>query len=107
MSYFEWLKNVEHVSPGKLNKKWQEKTKLNLLKTVGVSIKEESPFFKDLGGPNEFDIVSSGLDDMITEAVQGSWRQAESSNVNLRDACYMIAIGEIHRNMRESGLSMS
>ena len=78
MSYFEWLKNIEHVSPGKLTKKWQEKTKLNLLKAVGVSIHEESPYFKDLEGPKEFDIVCSGLEDMMTDAVQRSWQQAST-----------------------------
>lgn len=31
VSYFEWLKNLEHISPGKLSKKFQQRSKLKLL----------------------------------------------------------------------------
>jgi len=34
VSYFEWLKNLEHVRPGRLVRRWEEKGKKNLLKIV-------------------------------------------------------------------------
>lgn len=34
VSYFEWLKNLEHVIPGRMQRKWEEKTKLNLLDVI-------------------------------------------------------------------------
>jgi len=30
-SYFEWLKNLDHVRPGRLNRKWEEKSKKNMV----------------------------------------------------------------------------
>jgi glutamate dehydrogenase (NAD(P)+) len=34
VSYFEWLKNLEHVRPGRLIKKWEEKSKKNMLNVI-------------------------------------------------------------------------
>lgn len=34
VSYFEWLKNLDHVRPGRMQRKWEEKTKSNLIDVV-------------------------------------------------------------------------
>ena len=34
VSYFEWLKNLDHVRPGHMQRKWEEKTKQNLLTVI-------------------------------------------------------------------------
>jgi len=46
VSYFEWLKNLDHISPGRMTKKYQEQQKLNLLKSLGYSIPPNSPLMK-------------------------------------------------------------
>ncbi len=66
VSYFEWLKNIEHVSPGRLTKKYEEKTKLKLLKTLNITISESNPLYRNLEGAKEIDIVNSGLEEIMT-----------------------------------------
>ena len=64
-SYFEWLKNLEHVSPGRLTKKYQEKQNMKVLETMGYKIPKNSPHMKNLGGAKEIDIVYSGLEEIM------------------------------------------
>ena len=34
VSYFEWLKNLDHVRPGRMQRKWEEKAKDNLMTVI-------------------------------------------------------------------------
>jgi glutamate dehydrogenase (NAD(P)+) len=61
-SYFEWLKNLEHVAPGRMTKKYQEKQNMKLLESMGYRIPANSPHMKNLAGAKEIDIVYSGLE---------------------------------------------
>lgn len=59
-SYYEWLKNIDHVSPGKLTKKYQEMSNQKLLTLMGYLGTEI------VKGAEEIDIVYSGLDEIMT-----------------------------------------
>jgi glutamate dehydrogenase (NAD(P)+) len=73
VSYFEWLKNIDHVAPGRLTKKYEEKKKLKMLETMGYRFPDSSPHFKTLAGAKEIDIVYSGLEEIMTTAVKNHW----------------------------------
>ena len=73
VSYFEWLKNLAHVRFGRLNKKWEEKSKLTLLNLIQRNsahpISDVEKAFV-IQGASERDIVYSGLDDTMSNACQ-------------------------------------
>ena len=76
VSYFEWLKNLDHVSPGRMTKKYQEQQKNNLLKMLGYRFPENSPLMKNIQGAKEIDIVYSGLEEIMNMAAREHWEFA-------------------------------
>lgn len=66
VSYFEWLKNIEHVRWGRLFRKWEEKSKKNLLDVLQNASQGDEGRFESarqqlLEGATERDIVYAGL----------------------------------------------
>ena len=98
-SYFEWLKNLDHVAPGRLTKKYQEKSQTRLLDLMGVDYKKE-----DVEGADELDIVYSGLEEIMVSATKENWELSLEKNLTFRNACFVNAIGKVHRSMEETGL---
>ncbi len=90
-SYFEWLKNIDHVSPGKMMKKYDQQSKQKMLKLIGYTDKD-----LDIKGAEEIDIVYSALDEVMTTAVRDNWEFATKNNLNFRDACLVNAIEKVY-----------
>lgn len=95
-SYFEWLKNLDHIAPGRMNKKYEEKQKQKLLQMMGYKIPKNSPHMKNLKGAKEIDIVYSGLNEIMDEATDKHWQFAIDNNLMFRDACFSLAIKKVH-----------
>lgn len=101
VSYFEWLKNLDHVSPGKLSKKYDERAYKKLLKLAGYMGDD-----KDVKGAEEIDLVYSGLEEIMTSAVKESWTIAHKQNLIFRDACLMNAINKVFQSYKECGITI-
>jgi len=100
-SYFEWLKNIDHVSPGKMNKKYEEKSQRKLLEIMGYTGKGD-----DIKGASEIDIVYSGLEEIMTSAVKENWEFAQNKNLNFRDACLVNAITKVYNCYKDCGITI-
>jgi len=63
-SYFEWLKNLDHVNTGKMTKKFEQTSTIKLLNIIGYDTDT-----LNIKGADEIDIVYSALDEIMTGAV--------------------------------------
>lgn len=103
-SYFEWLKNLDHIAPGRMTKKYTEKQNIKIMETMGYKIPKTSPHMKQLTGASEVDIVYSGLEEIMNEATKEHWNYAVENDLNFRDACLGKAIKKVHSHFEQSGL---
>lgn len=99
-SYFEWLKNIDHVSPGKLTKKYQEKSNKKLLEMLGYTGAGE------MKGAEEIDIVYSGLEEIMTTACKENWEFSVKHNLIFRDACLVNGIHKVYQCYKECGITI-
>lgn len=100
-SYFEWLKNIDHVSPGKLSKKYEEKSQKKLLEIMGFQGNDQN-----IKGAEEIDIVYSGLEEIMTSAVKENWDFSIKKGFGFRDACLVNSIGKVYACYKECGITI-
>ena len=99
VSYFEWLKNLDHVAQGRLTKKYEEKSKKLLLNKLGIDYDEST-----ITGANEIDIVYSGLEEIMCTATRENWQYALDNDLCFRDACLARAINKIYKHFQQTGI---
>src|SRR6056300_940122 len=100
VSYFEWLKNLSHVKFGRMDRRFAEAQSQKIIelmegalgKTLDKQAKEQL-----LEGPNEINLVRSGLDDTMRESYN-EVREQHLSNPKIDDrrtAAYALSIRKI------------
>src|ERR1043165_7237134 len=100
VSYFEWLKNLSHVRFGRMDKRFSENQNSQILKTVenltGKAVTEIERR-QLLHGPDEVDLVYSGLEDTMI----GSYHEIREAlmsldgRVDMRTAAFTVAINKV------------
>lgn len=107
VSYFEWLKNLDHVRPGRMQRKWEEKTKENLISVIAKATGiDEERFNKKLllEGAKERDIVYAGLEEVMSSATTEVINTHLSRKVDLRTAAYINALTKLDDFYNVSGI---
>jgi len=120
VSYFEWLKNLNHVSYGRLSFKYERESNYHLLQSVQNSLEKRfgrvggpipitpsDEFSTRMSGASEKDIVQSGLDYSMERTAKGIMQTAQQMDlgIDLRTAAYINSISKIFTTYRSAGLT--
>ena len=109
VSYFEWLKNLSHMRFGRMDKRFNQNTYLNLLNKVeemtGKTVGTQEKVFLTRGG-DEIDLVRSGLEEtMITAYDQIREIMNKKKKVkDLRTAAFVSAIQKMGSDYLAMGI---
>eukprot|EP00742_Colponemidia_sp_Colp-10_P000053 GILJ01000059.1.p1 GENE.GILJ01000059.1~~GILJ01000059.1.p1 ORF type:complete len:540 (+),score=110.88 GILJ01000059.1:222-1622(+) len=112
VSYFEWLKNISHVRFGRMTKKWEEHSKQRLINLLESRLapgesRDAVAEAAALLGPSERDIVYSGLEETMINAVNQTRETAIRLGVNYRTAAYYNALTKIEQCYKDGGLFLA
>lgn len=109
VSYFEWLKNLSHVRYGRMEKRFTENLNSHILGQIeGLTGKkvEESERAMIMHGPEEVDLVHSGLEESMitaTREIMAIWH-ANPAIPDMRTAAYVNAINKVATSYGELGI---
>ncbi len=108
VSYFEWLKNLQHIRFGRMEKRFEEKAARQILNAIehatGSSFSEDeiSVFAR---GADEIDLVNSGLEETMIKAYHEIREIAmRHQGIDLRTASMISAIDKIATVYRHRGI---
>lgn len=105
VSYFEWLKNIEHRELGLIEKKWDTNMQLHLYK-ISAGDKFDPNVAKLLAGASEKNLVYSGLEQIMSHTLKSVINESIESDISLRLAAYRRAISKIQQVYYEVGVSI-
>lgn len=108
VSYFEWLKNLSHVRFGRMEKRFDENINANILQSLeGLTGKKVTDVERRqiLRGPDEIDLVYSGLEDTMIGSFHEIRESMLSHNItDMRTAAFVVSINKVGGSYEELGI---
>ena len=98
-SYFEYVKNIGHISPGKLTKRWELKANESIMKYIAQLLGTELPT-SELTIASDLDIMRSALEDSMITSIKAIQLTSKRFAIDFRDAAYVNALNRIYENVR-------
>jgi glutamate dehydrogenase (NAD(P)+) len=109
VSYFEWVKNLSHVRYGRVEKRFMENQNSNLVSYIeDITGKKVNEAQRDalVHGPDEIDLVRSGLEDTMiraTNEILDCWKKHPEIK-DMRTAAFVVAINKVGNSYMELGI---
>lgn len=109
VSYFEWLKNLSHVRFGRMTKRFEHNAAENIVNAIEkytnskISDRDRAVLVK---GPDEIDLVRSGLEETMISAyhtIRDQWL-ADSRIPDMRTAAFVVAIKKVGSDYAQLGI---
>jgi glutamate dehydrogenase (NAD(P)+) len=109
VSYFEWVKNLSHVRFGRMSKRHEMANELAMLRTIEAATGKtftDAERKKLAQGPDEEDLVNSGLEETMIAAYREliETRERHPGVPDLRIAAFLNAIHKVARSYMELGI---
>ena len=98
VSYFEYVKNLGFINPGRMTRRLESDTNQwildNVSKMIQTEISDEN-MKNIIEGPSEVNLVYSGLEDVMCQATEETKATSKKLGVSLRIAVFINAIVKI------------
>jgi glutamate dehydrogenase (NAD(P)+) len=109
VSYFEWVKNLNHIRFGRIDNRFDQRTYQNVVSLISETTQKQiSPelaqSFSQQG--DERNLVASGLEETMITAFDQVYEILEKHNfkIDIRTASFICAIDKIARSYMENGI---
>jgi glutamate dehydrogenase (NAD(P)+) len=108
VSYFEWTKNISHMRFGRMAKRFEGARELRIIDSIesitGKTFSNDSKH-ELTRGPDEIDLVRSGLEGTMVDALTEIVMDARSrKSRDLRVAAYRVAIQKVSTTYEKLGI---